>query len=57
MKDLSNAIELVVGMKVLVTSIIKTGLDLAHGFPGETTDIMLEPEEPPVGDHPSCICK
>jgi hypothetical protein len=52
MKDLPNMIELAIGMKVLVTSNIETDLDLANGARGDIVDIILDPEEPPLGEGP-----
>ncbi|RDX55293.1 hypothetical protein OH76DRAFT_1331288, partial [Lentinus brumalis] len=51
-KDLPERIELAIGMKVMVTSNIQTDLDLANGARGEIVDIVLHPEEPPIGDAP-----
>ncbi len=51
-KDLPERIELAIGMKVMVTSNIQTDLDLANGARGEIVDIMLHPDEEPVGDRP-----
>ncbi len=49
-KDLPEQIELSIGMKVMVTTNIQTDLDLANGARGEIVDIVLHPDEPPVGD-------
>ena len=49
-KDLPETIELAVGMKVVVTSNIATDLDITNGARGAIVDIILNPEEPPLGD-------
>jgi hypothetical protein len=49
-KDLPETIELAVGMKVMVTSNIATDLDITNGARGTVVDIILNPEEPPLGD-------
>ncbi|KAJ7681501.1 hypothetical protein B0H17DRAFT_910155, partial [Mycena rosella] len=51
-KDLPNEVELVIGMKVMVTSSLETDLDLTNGGRGEIVDIILDPDEPPVGNEP-----
>ncbi|KAJ3511695.1 hypothetical protein NLJ89_g3948 [Agrocybe chaxingu] len=51
-KDLPRKIELAIGMKVMVTNNIETDLDLTNGARGEIVDIVLHPDEPPVGDSP-----
>ncbi|KAJ7187076.1 hypothetical protein C8R46DRAFT_1274132, partial [Mycena filopes] len=51
-KDLPQEIELAIGMKVMVTSNLETDLDLTNGARGEIVDIILHPDEPPVGDEP-----
>ncbi|KAJ6622669.1 hypothetical protein B0H10DRAFT_2340322 [Mycena sp. CBHHK59/15] len=51
-KDLATEIELAIGMKVMVTSNLETDLDLTNGARGEIVDIILDPDEPPVGDAP-----
>jgi hypothetical protein len=49
-KDLPETIELAIGMKVMVTSNIATDLDITNGARGVITDIILNPEEPPLED-------
>ncbi|PSS19942.1 hypothetical protein PHLCEN_2v3115 [Hermanssonia centrifuga] len=49
-QDLPRTVELAKGMKVLVTTNLETDLDLTNGARGEIVDIILDPEEPPVGD-------
>ncbi|TFK80876.1 hypothetical protein K466DRAFT_459022, partial [Polyporus arcularius HHB13444] len=51
-KDLPESIEIAVGMKVMVTSNIETDLDVANGARGEIIDIVLHPDEPPIGTDP-----
>ena len=48
--DLPDAVELAVGMKVMVTANIETDLDVTNGARGEIVDIILHPDEPPLGD-------
>ena len=50
-KDLLEVIELAIGMKVMVTSNIATDLDIANGARGAVVDIILDPEEPLLGDN------
>ncbi|KAJ6479041.1 hypothetical protein C8R45DRAFT_762088, partial [Mycena sanguinolenta] len=52
MEDLPNIIGLPIGMKFLVTSNIETDLDLANGARGDIVNIILAPEEPPIGSGP-----
>jgi len=47
-KDLPETIELAIGMKVMVTSNIATDLDITNGARGVITDIVLDPDEPPL---------
>ncbi|KAJ6471674.1 hypothetical protein DFH09DRAFT_1476501 [Mycena vulgaris] len=51
-KDLPNEVEFGIGMKVMVTSNLETDLDLRNGARGEIVDIILDPDEPPVGNEP-----
>ena len=51
-KDLPETLELAVGMKVMVTSNVETDLDVANGSRGEIVDIILHPDEPPLGKGP-----
>ncbi|KAF8076845.1 hypothetical protein FPV67DRAFT_1472856 [Lyophyllum atratum] len=48
-KDLPRKIELAIGMKVMVTDNIETDLDVTNGARGEVVDIILHPDEPPLG--------
>ena len=48
--DLPDAVELAVGMRVMVTANIETDLDVTNGARGEIVDIILHPDEPPLGD-------
>ena len=41
-----------IGMKVMVTENIEIDLDLINGAWGEIVDIVLHPDEPPIGDAP-----
>lgn len=45
-------IEIAKGMSVLVTNNIETDLDITNGARGEIIDILLHPDEPPVGLEP-----
>jgi hypothetical protein len=56
-KDLPKTLEIAKGMKVMVTSNIETDLDVANGARGEIVDIILHPDEPPIGDGPICELK
>jgi hypothetical protein len=49
-KDLPGKIELAKGMKVLVTDNVETDLDVTNGARGKIVDIILHPDEPPIGD-------
>ncbi len=51
-QDLPRTVELAKGMKVLVTSNLETDLDLTNGARGVIVDIVLDPEEPPIGEGP-----
>ena len=51
-KDLPWEIELVKGMKVLVTDNVEMDLDVTNGTHGEIVDIILHPEELPIGNEP-----
>ncbi|KAJ6561389.1 hypothetical protein DFH09DRAFT_806943, partial [Mycena vulgaris] len=51
-KDLPNKIEIANGMKFMVTTTIETDLNLTNGARGKIVDIILDPDEPPVGDEP-----
>jgi hypothetical protein len=51
-KDLPTKITIAKGMKVLVTDNVETDLDITNGARGEIVDIILHPDEPPIGDEP-----
>ena len=48
--DLPDAVKLAVGMKVMVTANLKTDLDVTNGARGGIVDIIVHPDEPPLGD-------
>ncbi|PSS37626.1 hypothetical protein PHLCEN_2v553 [Hermanssonia centrifuga] len=48
--DLPRSIEIAIGMQVLVTDNIETDLDLTNGARGQIVNIILHPDEPPMGD-------
>jgi ATP-dependent exoDNAse (exonuclease V) alpha subunit len=50
--DLPDVVQIAIGMKVMVTSNIETDLDVTNGARGEIVDIILHPDEPPLGDDP-----
>jgi len=50
--DLPDVVQITIGMKVMVTSNIETDLDVTNGAQGEIVDIILHPDEPPLGDDP-----
>ena len=49
-KDLPETIEIAIGMKVMVTSNIATDLDITNGARGTVVDVILNSDEPPMGD-------
>jgi hypothetical protein len=49
-KDLPETIEFAIGMKVMATSNITTNLDITNGAREVITEIILEPDEPPLED-------
>jgi len=49
-KNLPHALELAIGMKVMLTDNIETELDMANGARGEVVDIVLHPDEPAYTD-------
>lgn len=49
-QDLPEVIEIAISMKVMVTQNVKTDLDITNGARGEIVDIILHPDEPPVGN-------
>jgi PIF1-like helicase len=50
--DLPDVVEIAVGMKVMVTENLETDLDVTNGARGEIVNIILHPDEPPIGDEP-----
>ena len=50
--DLPDVVQITIGMTVMVTSNIETDLDVTNGARGEIVDIILHPDEPPLGDDP-----
>lgn len=48
--ELPETVQLAVGMKVMVTQNVETDLDITNGARGEIIDIILHPNEPPVGN-------
>ena len=48
-RELPANVELAKGMKVLITNNIETDLDITNGSRGEIVDIILHPDEPPIG--------
>jgi hypothetical protein len=49
---LPEKIEIARGMKVMVTYNLETDLDITNSARGEIVDIVLHPEEPPIGEGP-----
>ena len=49
-KGLPKAIHLAIGMKVMVTNNLQTDLDITNGARGIIADIILNPDEPPLGE-------
>ena len=54
-KELPESIHLAIGMKVMVTNNLQTDLDITNGARGIVTDIILNPNEPPLKDG-STVC-
>lgn len=54
-KDLPYAIEIAIGMKVMVTTNIETNLDIMNGAQGGIIDIILHPEEPPIDPNKAVV--
>ena len=44
--------EIALGMQVMVTDNLETDLDITNGARGEIVGIVLDKDEPPVGDLP-----
>jgi hypothetical protein len=51
-KDLPAEIEITKGMQVMVTDNVETDLDVTNGARGEIVDIILHPDERPLGNEP-----
>ena len=49
-KGLPESVHLAIGMKVMVTNNLQTDLDITNGARGVITDIILNPDEPPMGE-------
>ena len=56
-KDLPESIHLALGMKVMVTNNLQTDLDITNGARGIITDIILDPDEPELGEDPIVTLK
>ena len=56
-KDLPESIQLAIGMKVMVTNNLQTDLDITNGARGVITDIILDPDEPELGEGPIVTLK
>ena len=55
--DLPDTIQITIGMKVMVTKNVETDLDITNGARGEIVDIILDPDEPPIGNDPIVTLK
>ena len=49
-QDLSQTLQMAIGMKVMVTQNVVTDLDITNGARGTIVDIWLHPDEPPICD-------
>lgn len=49
-KDLLATVEVVKGMKVMVTNNVETDLDVTNGARGAIMGIVLHPDKAPIGD-------
>ena len=56
-KGLPELIHLAIGMKVMVTNNLQTDLDITNGARGVITDIILNPDEPPLDEGPVVTLK
>ena len=56
-KGLPESIHLAIGMKVMVTNNLQTDLDITNGARGTITNIILNPDEPPLGEGPVITLK
>ena len=52
-----RTIDMAIGMKVMVTDNVETDLDITNGARGRITGIVLDPNEPPLGDGPEAHLK
>ena len=50
--NLLDKIKIAIGMKVMVTQNVQTDPNITNGAWGEIVDIILNPDEPPIGDEP-----
>ena len=48
--DLSDAVELAVGMKIIVTANIEMDLNITNEARGKIVDMILHPDEPPLSN-------
>ena len=55
--DLPDTIQIAIGMKVMVTENVETGLDITNGARGEIVDIILDPNKPPISNDPIVTLK
>ena len=49
-QDLSQTLQMAIGMKVMVTQNVVTDLDITNGARGTIVNIWLHPDEPPICD-------
>jgi len=49
-KGLPELIHIAIGMNVMVTNNLQTDLDITNGARGVITDVILNPDEPPLDD-------
>jgi ATP-dependent exoDNAse (exonuclease V) alpha subunit len=56
-KGLPESIHISIGMKVMVTNNLQTDLDITNGARGIITDIILNPDEPPLEEGPVVTLK
>jgi hypothetical protein len=45
-------VKLAIGMKVMVMDNVETDLDITNGAWGEIVNIIIHPDEPPIGNLP-----
>ena len=53
--DLPYSIEIVIGMKMMVTNNIETDLNITNGACGEIIDIILHPDEPVIDPNKAVV--